>query len=104
MGELRVDVDASAQGNQQATCGGVVRDHRGKWVIGFTRKLGNYLVVAAEILAIKAGMEVCKSLNIRDFQIHSDSLEAISTLVRDSGINHPFRQEIEETRKLIYEE
>ncbi|XP_028770678.1 uncharacterized protein LOC114728031 [Neltuma alba] len=103
-GEVRLDVDASIRQYSQATCDGVIRDATGEWIMGFEKALGAYPVSTAEILAIKTGLEVCKGLHISDIHVYSDSLEAINMLIKDSRTNHPFKEEIEETRKLLYEE
>ncbi|KAI9073513.1 hypothetical protein K1719_044509 [Acacia pycnantha] len=66
-GTIRLDVDASVRGLNQAACGGDIRDELGCWIIGFKKALDTYL-----------------------------------TLIRDSGVSHPFRREIEEARQLIY--
>ncbi|XP_028771626.1 uncharacterized protein LOC114728836 [Neltuma alba] len=103
-GCTRLDVDASIISYNKAACGGIIRDERGKWIMGFQKNLGFYPTTIAEILAIKTGLEVCQHLRLKQVQIFSNSLEAISTLLRDSGENHPYGQIIEETRQLLYED
>lgn len=61
-GVLRVDVDASVLGDNEAACGGVIRHAQGTWIMGFKRKLGAYPIVIAELLAIQEGIAVCSTL------------------------------------------
>ncbi|KAI9109016.1 hypothetical protein K1719_019971 [Acacia pycnantha] len=95
---------ASVKAGNQAACGGLIRNNRGQWVMDLKKSLELYLVTMAEILAIKTGLQVCKCMNLREIQVLSDSLEAINTLLRDSGDNHPYRILIEKTRQLLYAE
>ena len=39
-GAVRVDVDASVLNRQQAACGGVLRNCKGEWIVGFHGDLG----------------------------------------------------------------
>ncbi|XP_028778309.1 uncharacterized protein LOC114734823 [Neltuma alba] len=102
-GSVRVDVDASVLENGQAACGGVIRDEGGRWIAGFKRGLGVLPSTIAELLAIHTGLEVCRSLNLPNIQLCSDSLEAINMLARPNGGDHPFYNEIEEVKSLLYE-
>ncbi|XP_028752882.1 uncharacterized protein LOC114712503 [Neltuma alba] len=102
-GVVRLDVDASVRDNQYAACGGVIRDENRDWIMGFQKLLGTHPIMIAEILAIKTGLEVCRDLKFTHVQVFSDLLEAVNILMRDSGTQHPFRDEIEATRQLLYE-
>ncbi|XP_028780257.1 uncharacterized protein LOC114736567 [Neltuma alba] len=102
LSKVRLDIDASVDTHGKATCGGLIRDHRGHWVVGFKQQLGTYPPTMAELMAIKAGLEMCQQQNLRDILVYSDSMEAINTLMRDNGTNHPFRAEVEKTRELLY--
>ncbi|XP_028763349.1 uncharacterized protein LOC114721666 [Neltuma alba] len=54
-------------------------------------------------MAIKTGLQVYQKLGINDILLYSDSLDALNYLMRGSGVDHPYREDIEETRQLIYE-
>lgn len=95
-------MDASFKEQNQAACGGVLRDPEGRWKVGFCQRLGSYSIALAELLAIKTGIEVCVTLGIFDMQIFTDSLDKLATLTRGSSNGHPFRDEIEGTRERIY--
>ncbi|KAF7833178.1 LIM domain-containing protein A-like [Senna tora] len=46
------------------SCGGALRDESGRWVSGFTRKMGIGNSTMAEAWAIKTGVEDCHPLNL----------------------------------------
>lgn len=71
--------------------------------MGFNRRIGAYPSTVAEILAIRTGLEVCLRLNLKVVRVYSDLLEAINALWRDCSLQHPYREEIEATRRLIHE-
>lgn len=101
-GGLRVDVDASVIGLNEAACGGVIRDARGRWVLGFRMKLGLYPIAIAEMLAIKEGISLCAGLQAEELLVCSDSVEAINLLSRYCGHDHPFAAEIEQARDAVF--
>ena len=60
-GVVRVDVDGSVFNHLEAACGGVIRNYKGEWIVGFHRDLGACSVTEAELLAIKTGFELAVS-------------------------------------------
>ncbi|XP_054778428.1 uncharacterized protein LOC129286497 [Prosopis cineraria] len=98
---VRVDVDASVQQNQYATCGGVIQNSQGEWIKGFHKELGHMSAVTAGIHAIRLGLEVFKCLGFTRVKLYSDSLESINMLTRDGGVDNRFRDVLEETRNIM---
>ena len=103
-GYVRLDVDASVRDHNQAAVGGLIRDDRGRWIIGFMKSIGTFPVAVAEVLAIMIELEVCQHYKFQKIQVCSDSLEALNILLRDSTSDHPFKAEIKATRQLMYED
>ncbi|XP_054794108.1 uncharacterized protein LOC129299670 [Prosopis cineraria] len=56
---VRLNVDSFVKDQHHVACGGVIRNNKGEWVIGFHKNLGPCQSTNAEILAIKVGLEVC---------------------------------------------
>ncbi|KAK8516444.1 hypothetical protein V6N12_038687 [Hibiscus sabdariffa] len=68
-----------------ATCGGVVRNKEGTWLIGFSRKLGICSILEAELWGLYEGLLTAWSIGIRFLLIESDCLEAVNLIAkRDS--------------------
>ncbi|XP_054797441.1 uncharacterized protein LOC129302525 [Prosopis cineraria] len=99
---MRVDVDASVWNQNHVACGKVTRNAEGDWIMGFKKKLGYLGSTAAEILAIKNGLELSKTLGFFEIQLPKDSLDAIN-LLRSCSPHHPLRGEISEVRGIIYD-
>ena len=76
-GFLRLDVDGSRNQEGYATCGGVIRDHLGRWLIGYQHKVGLGTIVEAEIQAIISGINICKNNGLKNIKLFSDSSEAL---------------------------
>ena len=103
LGYVRVDVDGSKDIQAQGACGGTVRDSSGKWILGFQQHIGHCLFsTMAEIYAIKAGLQICRTRGFTKVKLYSDSLEAIHLLLQDHGPFHPLSDVITDVRQLIY--
>ncbi|MBA0610458.1 hypothetical protein Godav_011306, partial [Gossypium davidsonii] len=59
-----------------ATAGGVMRDRRGKWILGFNRYLGICSVLEAELWAIFNGLAPLLNLGHDKVLINTDNMEA----------------------------
>uniref|UniRef100_A0A2N9FRW2 RNase H type-1 domain-containing protein n=1 Tax=Fagus sylvatica TaxID=28930 RepID=A0A2N9FRW2_FAGSY len=57
--------------------GGVIRDHVGDWVGGFSRAIGVTTSVQAELRALKDGLNLAIDLGILHLEIEMDSLVAV---------------------------
>ncbi|KAK8583323.1 hypothetical protein V6N13_022030 [Hibiscus sabdariffa] len=83
LGWLKFNVDGARNTvDGSSACGGVLRDHHGTWIIGFTKYVGRCSVVEAELWGIASGMEVAWSLNCRRLVVESDSAEALAKVAR----------------------
>ncbi|CAN0876743.1 Putative ribonuclease H protein At1g65750 [Linum grandiflorum] len=71
-----------------AAAGGVIRTDTGSFVKAFTSNLGSCSITRAEIQAIVDGLKLAWNLGIRRIQVQSDSMTAISILVKDSELRH----------------
>ncbi|KAL4351429.1 hypothetical protein GQ457_06G031650 [Hibiscus cannabinus] len=64
---------------------GVVRNDTGVWVIGYSRHLGIYSVIEAELWGIYEGLLSAWSLGIHQLKVKSDCLETIILIQRVNG-------------------
>lgn len=101
-GAVRVDVDASVLNQQLAACGGLIRNYKGEWIVGFHRDLGACSITEVELLAIKTGLHLAVSRGHSRIVVYSDSLDAMNLLMRECTTSHPLHQLVESTRELIY--
>ncbi|XP_028761232.1 uncharacterized protein LOC114719845 [Neltuma alba] len=99
---IRLDVDGSVSRNGMGACGGIIRDDQGAWLMGFQQKLGQAGSTTAELMAIQAGLHLCKTKGYSKVKLYSDSWEAIQLLASNCNPSHPLREEITETRSLIF--
>lgn len=77
-GWFKLNIDGSARGDL-ITKGGVIRDHDGKFVAGFSNCYGQGSNNVEEFLALRDGLKLCKGL-----QLSRVILESNTTLVVDS--------------------
>lgn len=101
-GFVRLDTDGSVNGQHQATCGGVIRDTTGNWLLGFQEKLGYIPVTTAELKGIYAGLKLCKAQGYTKVEAYTDSMEAYQLIMQNGNPSHPLRQELNSIRELIY--
>ncbi|MBA0803591.1 hypothetical protein Gohar_013785 [Gossypium harknessii] len=67
-----------------AADGGCVRNHNGEWIIGFTKYLGNCIVLEAELLGILDRLNLILDRCFEIILIQTDSIEAINVILEDS--------------------
>ncbi|GKV40954.1 hypothetical protein SLEP1_g48538 [Rubroshorea leprosula] len=81
---LTIRSDGSALGNPgMAGAGGLLRDHLGRWIIGFSRNIGWTTSIAAELWAIRDGLEVAISKGFSKIIVETDS--KIATILIESA-------------------
>ncbi|KAJ1409627.1 Ribonuclease H-like superfamily [Sesbania bispinosa] len=78
---IKCNVDASYQDEGNLVgCGGCYRDHTGKWLSGFTRRLGRCSINMAELWAIYTAIILGRNANITKLWIETDSNLAVTLI------------------------
>lgn len=77
---LKLNTDGSSLGNPKLTSGGILRDERGNWVIGFSRKTGRSSSYLAELWTIRDGLNICLSKNFLDVEVELDAKIIVNAL------------------------
>ena len=78
MGWFKLNTDGSSLGNPGlAGGGGIIRNHVGDWVGGFSRAIGITTSVQAELRALKDGLNLAIDLRILNLEVEMDSLVAV---------------------------
>jgi ribonuclease HI len=89
LGWVKLNTDGSSLGNPgQAGGGGVIRDHVGHWIRGFTHRVGVATSLAAELWAIRDGLSLIVDMGFLYVTIEIDALMVVSFLALNS-IPHP---------------
>lgn len=114
IGSYKLNTDGSRNG-QYATGGGVIRDHNGHFVAGFTNRYGNIDIVAAELRALYDGIQLGKQMGIHGLEVETDSQLALTMIKEDkckgsmTYLVRKCRREIDvsktlpdETEKILY--
>jgi ribonuclease HI len=81
LGWFKLNTDGSSLGNPGlAGGGGVIRNHLGDWVGGYSRAIGHTTSVQAELRALKDGLMLAIDIGILNLEIEMDSLVAVELL------------------------
>lgn len=73
----------------RASCGGVVRDELGNWLLGFSWKIHACSPLAAELLAVKHGLMLCRDYDIDKVIVETDA-KGLKSMLDDPSVaaNH----------------
>ncbi|KAJ1425645.1 Ribonuclease H domain [Sesbania bispinosa] len=82
-------------------CGGCFRDHTGRWLSGFTRRLGKCSINMAELWAIHIAIVLGRNANIPKLWIETDSNLAVTLITNGCSDRHPCGQLVQSIRSLI---
>lgn len=85
-GRLKLNVDGAFKPTSgQAGGGGIIRDHEGNCVTAFAQAYhGLYSSIAAEALALRDGISICRSKGISEFHIETDSYNLYQIVTEQS--------------------
>ncbi|KAL5097866.1 hypothetical protein RYX36_002193 [Vicia faba] len=82
--QVALNIDGSSYGNPgRAGYGGLIRDHNGSWIIGFSGPVSFADSVEVELLAIQNGLTLAWNMGFRDVSCRSDCTKALS-MIQDS--------------------
>ncbi|WRX28180.1 Reverse transcriptase domain - like 10, partial [Theobroma cacao] len=101
IGEYKLNVDGSSRNGQNAASGGVLRDHTGKLVFGFSENIGPSNSLQAELHALLRGLLLCQERHIDNLWIEMDALVVIQMILRSQKGSHDIRYLLESIRKCL---
>ncbi|KAK2360500.1 Polynucleotidyl transferase, ribonuclease H superfamily protein [Trifolium repens] len=64
---------ATRTNDKTAGCGGVLRDDRGMWLVGFAKALGDTTAYMAELWGIYEGLKLAKHRGTTRIEVRTDS-------------------------------
>ena len=103
IGFFKLNIDGSTRSNPgMAGAGGLIRDHRGSWIGGFSRDIGFAHSLAAELWGLRDGLTLAKNLKIKKLHIELDA-KVVTDFVtaQNTMANHPCNALISNCRLLI---
>ena len=78
---MKLNTDGSSLGNLGiASGGGVIRDQSGRWVVGFSRKIGIATSLLAKLWAIRDGLMLCIERNLAMVEVGLDAKAVVDML------------------------
>ncbi|XP_070036528.1 uncharacterized protein [Nicotiana tomentosiformis] len=96
---IKLNINQSfKEGTSLCGFGGLFRDNRGQWVLGFQGSLPGLSPLHAELMALKTGLRLAMEQGFTDLEVESDSTDAISCL--ENG-NATLNNTIHECRLLM---
>ena len=67
--------------------GGLIRDDRGNWIVGYSRKIGKTNSFLAETWALRDGLLLCIQLNLNAIMVELDAKALVDALKNPSYAN-----------------
>ncbi|KAJ1385496.1 Ribonuclease H domain [Sesbania bispinosa] len=90
-GEVALNVDGSSLGNPcLAGFGGLVRDHKGEWILGFMGGVGMSDILQVELLAILHGLRLVWNCGYRRVRCFTDSMLALKLIKNTTSLLHQY--------------
>ncbi|XP_047051856.1 uncharacterized protein LOC124657330 [Lolium rigidum] len=78
-GRLKLNFDGSSM-SRSSSIGGVYRDHRGRFVLGYAQRIDKATSSVAELLALKRGLELAVKNRWRNISIEGDFKTAVDAI------------------------
>ncbi|KAF7802728.1 ribonuclease H [Senna tora] len=99
---LKLNVDGSYWSHTGLiSCGGVLRDFHGRWIVGFTRRMGRGNSLGAEVWALKTGLQIARDLNTECLVVEIDNLSVIKFVKEGVDEHHPLSPLILDIKNMI---
>lgn len=70
LGKIKLNIDGCSKGDPgQACAGGILRNEKGEWILGFVVNLGVTTVTQAELRALWVGIRLSKAMTVNVLEI-----------------------------------
>ena len=102
VGWRKLNTDGASKGNPGlAGCGGVVRDENGRWIAGFSRRIGVTSSFEAELWGLREGLIFCSNLNIHSILVELDAKAVVDVVLNPNYHNRAVSPILEDCRLLL---
>ena len=101
-GWKKLNTDGASKGNPGlAGCGGVIRDENGRWIAGFSRRIGVTTSFEAEVWGFWEGLINCSNLNIHSLIIELDAKVVVDVFLNPNYQNNVVSPILDDCRQLM---
>lgn len=93
LGTIKLNSDAGSLHQGRVSIGGVIRDHLGRWLLGFKQLLPlmSILEAESEMRSIYTGLMLLLQNGFTNVLIENDSSEAVNLLSAETQPFHPLK-------------
>ncbi|KAK0603530.1 hypothetical protein LWI29_005964 [Acer saccharum] len=104
-GWVKLNVDGSRISDSGfIAAGGIIRNERKSWLVGFALNKGSGDVIEAELWGIFEGLNLAWKAGFRKVEVESDSMYAVRLLSNDTPLNHPLFNIISDCKTILQRE
>ena len=79
---------ASGLGRDRSGCGGIIRDEHGRWITGFSRRIGAANSIIAELWGLRDGLQLCCCRNFDSIEVEIDAKAILDSLLNPNYVNY----------------
>ncbi|KAJ8760729.1 hypothetical protein K2173_017824 [Erythroxylum novogranatense] len=102
---VKLNTDGTSRGNPGiAGYGGLLRDHVGCWLLGFSGNLGVSDTLVAELKTIRQGLHIAWSHGFRHLILETDSMIALTLITTPSSRFDPLEHLVEDIQAFLHHE
>ena len=101
-GWFKLNTDGAASGpTNRASCGGLIRNDQGNWLMGFSRNIGQANSFMAECWALRDGLLLCLQQNLQNIVIELDASALVAALNSPMYVNAVVSPLFDDCRQLV---
>ena len=101
MGWVKLNTDGFANASSGAAGGGgLIRDDRGNWIVGYSRKIGKTNSFLAKTWALRDGLLLCNQLNLNADMVELNAKALVDALKNPSYANTIVSSLFDDCRRL----
>ena len=101
-GWVKFNTDGAAKGNLGlAGCDGVVKDENGKWLAGFSKRIGISTSFVVELWGLREGLILCSDLNAPFLVVELDVKAVVECFLNPNYHNNVISPILDDCRQLM---
>ena len=101
-GVIKLNTDGSfVASSNRAGYGGVFRDEKGEWMLGYYGFIGNNYVLNAEMWSIHQGLKIAKERNWNNLLVETDSEATVQLIKSEKEEDHPLGVLMKDCRMIL---